>query len=94
VGARSPDLHKTLDRLDDQLEKFFDGLASLDPEGRFVAVTSLLERLSPHLQHGTQIRGDALAMLRKSGWSYDLISERTGLSKARIAQLVRASLAK
>jgi len=52
----------------------------------------ILAAMDDELRRFSVMRATALATLRESGTSYDCIAARTGLSKARVAQLSRAAL--
>lgn len=52
----------------------------------------ILAAMADELRRLSVMRAIALATLRESGTSYDRIAARTGLSKARVAQLSRAAL--
>lgn len=57
----------------EQIRSVGDAFAALDGE---------LERIA-------KVRLAAVRRLRRDGWSYDRIAEETGLSKGRVAQLVK-----
>jgi hypothetical protein len=53
------------------------------------AVGDTFAALDAELERIAQVRLHAVRRLRAQGWSYDRIAEATGLSKGRVAQLVR-----
>lgn len=54
-------------------------------------VTSFLAAMREELERVAALRSRALEAARENGASYDLIARATGLSKARVAQLVRGT---
>ncbi len=60
-----------------------------DPWGRVVLATELLTLVNEEQRAISLIRDDTIAQLRASGSSYGEIAKATGLTRARIAQIVR-----
>ena len=65
--------------------------AVVDPADRVRAVNDFFAQLDAELEQFADVRFEAVTQLRAEGLSYDRIAEATGLSKARVAQLVRAA---
>lgn len=63
----------------------------VDAVERIKAVNDFFAQLDLELEPFGDTRLEAVSELRAQGWSYDRISEETGLSKARVAQLVKAA---
>jgi uncharacterized protein YerC len=63
----------------------------VDAVERIKAVNDFFAQLDIELEHFADTRLEAVSELRAQGWSYDRISKETGLSKARVAQLVKAA---
>jgi DNA-directed RNA polymerase specialized sigma24 family protein len=53
------------------------------------AVGDAFAALDAELERVAKVRLRAVAQLRRDGWSYDRIAAATGLSKGRVAQLVK-----
>lgn len=82
-GAVSPELRAAVRREAELLAGGEDPVEVVRQVGDFFAgMDSELERVA-------KVRLRAVARLRTQGWSYDRISRATGLSKARVAQLVK-----
>lgn len=82
-GTLSPELR-------DALRAEAARLSSLDdPIEAARAVGDLYAALDRELDRVAAVRLKAVRQLRRSGWSYDRIAEATGLSKGRVAQLVK-----
>ncbi|KQX74497.1 helix-turn-helix domain-containing protein [Aeromicrobium sp. Root472D3] len=56
---------------------------------RIQAVNDFFAQLDLELEQFADVRLEAVRELRSQGWSYDRIARETGLSKARVAQLVK-----
>ncbi|MCW2788356.1 MAG: hypothetical protein JWP56_659 [Aeromicrobium sp.] len=66
-------------------------VASTDPAQCVRETNGILAAMRDELWRFSSIRQDAIAALRANGLSYDQIASSTGLSKARVAQLVTSS---
>jgi hypothetical protein len=60
-----------------------------DAQTRVRAVGDFFAAMDDELAAVSAVRLDAVRELRSSGWSYDRLMELSGLSKTRVAQLVR-----
>lgn len=60
-----------------------------DPLGTVRAVGDFFAAIDHELERIAEVRLRAVGVLREQGWSYDRIAAATGLSKGRVAQLVR-----
>ena len=60
-----------------------------DPVLAARAVGDVFAALDAELEQIARVRFAAVRALRREGWSYDRIALATGLSKGRVAQLVR-----
>ena len=60
-----------------------------DPVGQIRAVGDSFAAFDAELEAFAVVRLRAIRALRADGWSYDRIAKATGLSKGRVAQLVR-----
>ena len=60
-----------------------------DPAKRAKAVGDAFAALDAELARLAAVRYDAVRELRAQGWSYDKLAAAAGLSKSRVAQLVR-----
>lgn len=65
--------------------------AEPDLEGRIKGVGDLYAALDVELEALASVRHEAIVALSSDGLSYAEIARRTGLSKARVARLGRAS---
>jgi hypothetical protein len=63
----------------------------VDPVDRIKAVNDFFAQLDFELEAVGDVRLEAVGELRAQGWSYDRIAAATELSKARVAQLVKAA---
>lgn len=63
----------------------------VDPVDRIQAINDFFAQLDFELEQFGDTRLDAITELRTQGLSYDRIAEATNLSKARVAQLVKAA---
>jgi len=66
--------------------------ATTDSATLIRTVGLILAAMDDELRRFSVMRAIAVASLRDNGTSYDRIATRTGLSKARVAQLSRAAL--
>ena len=83
AGQLAPSVRQALREEADRLEEVEDPLATIRGVGDFfAAIDHELERIA-------EVRLRAVGALRQQGWSYDRIAAATGLSKGRVAQLVR-----
>ncbi len=64
-----------------------DGMS--DPLRQAKAVGDFFAALDAELEAVAMVRLQAVRELRALGWSYDRIARETGLSKGRVAQLVK-----
>lgn len=84
-GALRPTLLVALD------EQAHRTAATTDSATLIRTVGLILAAMGDELRRFSVMRATALTALRESGTSYDRIAARTGLSKARVAQLSRAA---
>lgn len=83
AGQLAPSVREALREEASRLEEIEDPLATIRGVGDFfAAIDHELERIA-------EVRLRAVGALRQQGWSYDRIAAATGLSKGRVAQLVR-----
>lgn len=62
-----------------------------DPVDRVKAVGDFFAALDRELARVANVRLTAIGQMHRSGMSYDTIAAATGLSKSRVAQLLRES---
>lgn len=60
-----------------------------DPVAVTKQVGNFFAAIDRELERVANVRLAAIAAMRAQGWSYDRIAAETGLSKARVAQLVK-----
>jgi DNA-directed RNA polymerase specialized sigma24 family protein len=59
------------------------------PVERGRAVGDVFAALDPELETLAQVRYAAVRQLRRDGWSYQAIADAMGVSKGRVAQIVK-----
>lgn len=64
-------------------------MAIADPANRVRAVGDVFAALDAELAKLAEVRYAAVRELRAAGWSYEKLAAASGLSKSRVAQLVR-----
>lgn len=82
-GALSEEVRSSLRSEVKRLDDLPDPLAQAKAVGDFFAA------LDAELESVAAVRLEAVQRLRAMGWSYDRIARETGLSKGRVAQLVK-----
>lgn len=82
-GSISPELQSAIRAEAERLA------AMPDPVLTTKAVGDLFAAIDRELDRVAKVRLKAVRELRRGGWSYDRIAAATGLSKGRVAQLVK-----